>query len=118
MDVLERRRAASLEVHRLPDAACLSVPLLALELVRMIGIVDPQGQAMRDAERGAGSELEGERRVAALVVTELHAIEPGGRPPVRCADDQEHPLAAPRRGNLDRSLVPTDVRAVGYARQH
>jgi hypothetical protein len=49
--VLERRRAARLEVDRLPRAARLPVPLLALELERMVGVVDAQDEPLRGPGR-------------------------------------------------------------------
>ena len=60
-------------------------------------------------------QLEGEGRVAALMLTELLAVEPRGRAPIGRAEHEEDAAAAaqPCVGDRDRARVPADVGAVG-----
>src|SRR5262249_3029517 len=99
------------------DAARVAVALLALELELPVRVVDAEDEALRRARARERRELELERRVAALVLSELLSVEPGHRLPVGGADHQEDALSAPARRDLDLAGVPRDGRAVGNAGQ-
>ena len=111
----ERSAAARLEIHRLPDAARLSVPLLPLELERVRAVVDADRDALRRTVARARRELDGERNVPALVLADLGTVEPDGGAPIGCADDQVDAPSAPALGDGDGTSIPADLRAVGHA---
>src|SRR2546430_13100989 len=77
-------------------------------------VVDPHHEPVRLA-RPCVPQLEGNRRIAALMLADLPSVEPGGGTPIRGAEHDEHPAAAPRGRNGERASVPADVTAVGNA---
>ena len=74
-------------------------------------VVDADHEPVRRA-RPQLRQLEGEWRVAALMLAQLPAIEPRGGAPVGSAEHQEDALPPPCVGDGHRARVPTDVRAV------
>ncbi len=122
VDRLQELVSARLQVDRLPHAARVAVPLLAVEPPAR---ACPRGglvpRAQRDLLRLAPlhevRQLELERRVAAHVLAEARAVEPPRRVVVARADDEEDALSLPRLRHGHLAPVPADVRLVLHAGQ-
>src|SRR5712664_2301075 len=104
--------APCLEVHRLPHAPRVSVPLLSLELEGVGRVVHADDEPRSFAGTRA-CQLEGEWGVATLVLAQLVAIEPCGGAPVRRPEHEKHTAASPRLWHGDVAGVPPDVAAIG-----
>ena len=105
----QRRRAARLEVRRLPDAARVAVALLAFELERAVRVVDAEGQALRRARTAR----------AASARTRTACSRPGAR---RASARRARPWSASRRRRSTRKTrsplpAPTGSRSCGRTRR-
>ena len=97
----QRITPARFEVDRLPHAARFAVALLSFQLERMRGVVDAHHKSMHVRDASLRRQLERERRVAALMFTELVSVQPDSCPPVRRAEYDEDALRLPRQRDRD-----------------
>src|SRR5215510_5153887 len=79
-------------------------------------VVDAHNQLVR-SRLELMRQLERERRVAALILAELLAVQPGAGAPVARTHHQKNSFTAPGVGHRDLTRVPADVAAVRYARE-
>jgi hypothetical protein len=113
----ERYASSRFEIGRLPDAARVTVALLAFQLERARRVIHPQHEPLLVSGLHVLGQLELERDVTAVVRAELLAVEPGGGAPVGGADHEEDAAPGPRCRHGNRPRVPADDGAVRNARQ-
>jgi len=117
LERLHVERRARFEVDRLPQAPCLPVALLALQLEGVRRVVHAQDQPLVLPGLCDLRQLQLEGRVAPLVGADGLSVEPAARLPVGGAHHEEDPPPAPALRYPQRPRVPRDVGLVRDARQ-
>ena len=93
---------------RIPDGMWFELPVLfSARLRKVAGIVFGAHDDCEGRQSGEASQIDRERRVAALVRSRLVPVDPDGGTVVDGAEVQEQATLGWRRGHIDRAPVPT-----------
>src|SRR5258708_5717927 len=92
--------APALEAHRLPDTRHGAIALLSSQRVFSVGIVGAHDEMVAVIPAPVRAEIELERSIAPLVVTQPDAVQPRITRPIRRSDHQKGSPTMPILGRL------------------